>query len=171
MKTLIVYYSMSGNCEHVADILAEKLGADTLRVEPEKAFPDSGLKKFLYGGKSAMMGEMPPLVPYETDLAAYDRVIIGFPVWASRPAPPMRTFIRDNLDALKSKRLAVFACQSGNGAKKAIAKLEAQLNIEAFDAELILIDPKARPNGANDTLIEGFCRLLEATESNDEANG
>ena len=162
MKTLIVYYSMSGNCEHVAGVLAEKLGADTLHIESEKAFPDSGFKKFFYGGKSAVMGEMPPLLPYDTDLSAYDRVIIGFPVWASRPAPPLRTFIRDNLDALKTKRLAVFACQSGNGAKKAIAKLEAQLDIEAFDAELILIDPKARPNGANDTLIEGFCRLLEA---------
>ncbi|MBO5076654.1 MAG: flavodoxin [Clostridia bacterium] len=171
MKTLIVYYSMSGNCEYVAGVLAEKLGAVILRIEPEKAFPDSGFKKFFYGGKSAVMGEMPPLLPYDTELSAYDRVIVGFPVWASRPAPPVRTFIRDNLDALKTKRLAVYACQSGNGAKKAIAKLEAQLNIEAFDAELILIDPKARPNGANDTLIEGFCRLLEATESNDEANG
>ena len=45
MKTAIVYYSMSGNCEFAAKKIADITGADLIRIEPEKAYPDSGFKK------------------------------------------------------------------------------------------------------------------------------
>ena len=93
MKTAIVYYSMSGNTKYVADKIAEKLGADIIRIEPVKAYPDEGAKKFIWGGKSAVMGEKPVLQPYEFSLEKYDRIILGTPVWASTFTPPVRTFI------------------------------------------------------------------------------
>ena len=49
------------------------------------------------------MGERPALEPYDVDLTAYDRVVLGFPVWASNFTPPLRTFIRENLEALKQR--------------------------------------------------------------------
>ena len=164
LKTLIVYYSMSGNCEFAANSIAEKLGADILRIEPEKAYPDSGFKKFLYGGRSAVMGEMPPLVPYKFEPEQYGRVILGFPVWAANPAPPMRTFIRDNLEALKAKRLAVFACQGGSGANKAFSKLKKKFGLTDFEAELVLIDPKSDPKPGNAELIGRFCLALSSDD-------
>ena len=65
MGTVIVYYSMLGNCEMVAEKIAEKLDADIIRIEPDKSYPDKGAKKFLWGGKSAVMGERPALKPYK----------------------------------------------------------------------------------------------------------
>ena len=65
MSTAIVYYSMLGNSEMIAEKMALKLGADVIRIEPDKAYPDKGAKKFLWGGKSAVMGERPVLKPYE----------------------------------------------------------------------------------------------------------
>ena len=47
MKTAIVYYSMSGNTKYAADKIAEKIEADIIRIEPEKAYPDKGAKKFI----------------------------------------------------------------------------------------------------------------------------
>ena len=82
MKALIVYYSMSGNTEYAAGRIAGRLGADLLRLEPEKAYPDSGFRKFFRGGKSAVMAEKPRLRPYQFDAGAYDTIIFGFPVWA-----------------------------------------------------------------------------------------
>ena len=156
MKSAIVYYSMLGNCEMVAGKIAENIDADIIRIEPEKAYPDSGAKKFIWGGKSAVMGEAPKLKPYEFDASKYDRVIIGFPVWASNMAPPIRTFVKENLDSIKDKKIAVFACQGGNGAEKAFEKLKTLLGIEAFEAKLILIDPKTRVNSENDEKIKAF---------------
>ena len=160
MKTAIVYFSLNGNTESVANAVAAKLGADVIRLTPKKAFPDSGFKKFLWGGKSAVMKEKPDLEPYEFDAAKYDRVIIGTPVWASRFTPPVRSFVSDNAEALKGKRFAVFFCFSGGGADKATARLKELLGVDAFDAELVLIDPKDKPCDENDEKIAAFCEKL-----------
>ena len=63
MKTLIVYYSMGGNTEYAAKEIADRLGADLLRIEPVKAYPDKGFKKFFWGGKASVMAEQPALQP------------------------------------------------------------------------------------------------------------
>ena len=143
MKTIIVYYSLEGNTEYAAEKIAGAIGADLLRIYPQKAYPTGKVKKFLWGGKSAVMAETPALEEYSFDADAYDRVIFGSPVWASNIAPPLRTFIKEN--DLAGKRVCAFACQSGNGAEKAFRKLGECIGIEAFEATLILIDPKARP--------------------------
>ena len=163
MKTIIVYYSLEGNTAYAAEKIAGLLGADVLQIRPKKAFPRKGFKKFLWGGKSAVMAETPDLEPYVFDAAAYDRVIIGFPVWAGNITPPIRTFVREN--DLKGKRIAAFACQSGSGAEKAFRKLKACLGTEHLEAELILIDPKARPSENNEQKIRAFCAGLETEQT------
>ena len=158
MKTLIVYYSLEGNTQYTAERIAAAIGAETLRLAPEKAYPDSGFKKFFWGGKSAVMAEKPKLQPYEFDPAAWERIIIGFPVWAGNVTPPIRTFIKEN--DLRGKRIAAFACQSGAGAEKAFAKLKAALGVSALEAEMVLIDPKTKPSEANEQKIAAFCAGL-----------
>ena len=159
MKTIIVYYSLEGNTAFAAQKMAMALGADTLRIEPVKTYPSSGFRKFFWGGKSAVMAETPKLQPYDFDATAYDRVIFGFPVWASNVTPPIRTFIKEN--DLSRKRIAAFACQSGAGAEKAFAKLKAALGIEKLEAELVLIDPKEKPSVDNEQKIKAFCEGLK----------
>ena len=159
MATLIVYYSLEGNTDLVARRIASECGFDTLRLKPVKSYPDSGLRKFIWGGKSAVMAETPALEPYEFDAAAYDRIVFGFPVWAGNVTPPIRTFIRDN--DLTGKRIAAFACQSGSGAEKAFRRLKAALGIEALEAETVLIDPKTKPSAENDRKVEEFCTRLK----------
>ena len=158
MKTLIVYYSLEGNTDYAAQKIAAALGADTLSLEPEKAYPDSGFRKFFWGGKSAVMAETPKLRPYAFDPADWDRVVFGFPVWASNVTPPIRSFIREN--ELRGKRIAAFACESGAGAEKAFGKLKAALGIETLEAELVLIDPKVRPSEENERKLQDFCAAL-----------
>ena len=159
MKTIIVYYSLEGNTAYAAEKIAADLGADLLRIEPVKTYPSSGFRKFFWGGKSAVMAETPKLQPYDFDADAYDRIIFGFPVWASNVTPPIRTFIKEN--NLAGKRIAAFACQSGAGAEKAFAKLKAALGIEKLEAELVLIDPKKKPSVGNEQKIKVFCEELK----------
>ena len=158
MKTLIVYYSLEGNTEYAAKKIADTCGFDTLRLVPVKKYPNSGFKKFFWGGKSAVMAETPELEPYTFDAASYDRIIFGFPVWAGNVTPPIRTFVKDN--DLKGKRIAAFACQSGSGAEKAFGKLKSCLKTDKLEAELILIDPKNKPSAEKEANIRAFCDRL-----------
>ncbi len=162
MKTLIVYFSLEGNTEYAAGKIAEKLSADMLRLIPVKKMATAGFSKFFWNGKSAVMAEKPELEPYDVDLSAYDRIIFGFPVWAGTFTPPLRTFIQDNIEALKGKHISAFACQSGAGAEKALAKMAMCLGIPGFEHVLILIDPLAKKSQENGLKIHTFCnKLLE----------
>lgn len=164
MKTAIVYYSMSGNTKYTAKKIAAGIKTsgevDIIRIEPKKAYPDKGAKKFLWGGKSAVMGETPALQPYEFNIEEYDRIILGTPVWASTFAPPLRTFINENRN-IKEKKIAVFTCFSGGGADKAIDKMKKYIGIEKFEAELILTDPKDNIKAEDDERIAEFCSMLK----------
>ena len=157
--TLIVYYSLEGNTDFAAKEIAKVLGYETLRIEPVKKYPEKGPLKFLVGGKGACLAETPRLKPYVFDVNEYARIIFGFPVWAGNITPPIRTFIKEN--DLQGKKIAAFACQGGAGAEKAFGKLKEALGIGKLEAELILNDPKARPNEGNEKKILDFCDSIK----------
>ena len=160
MKDLIVFYSLEGNTGYVAEKLRDRLDADVLVLVPKRAYSDKGFTKFLWGGKSAIMGEKPELEDYEADLSKYGRIIFGFPVWASNFTPPLRTFIEDNREGLAGKRFAAFACQAGSGAEKALIKLEKYLQETAFEQTAVFIDPKAKQSAEKDRQIDEFADAL-----------
>lgn len=160
-KGAIIYYSMSGNAEYIANSIASILDVDLIRVFPKKEYPNSGFKKFFWGGKSAVMGETPELEDYEFDETKYDYIIIGTPVWASSFTPPIRTFIKDNKEKLKGKEISAFVTYSGGGAEKAIEKMRSYLEIESFKAKLILIDPKNKTLDENTQKINEFCSKIQ----------
>ena len=160
MKDLIVYYSLEGNTEYVVEKIKSRTGADTLCLVPKKAYRDKGFAKFLLGGMSAVRADKPELEDYEVNLAEYERVIFGFPVWASNFTPPLRTFVRENADALEGKRFTAFACQSGAGAEKAFGKLAKELGIPGFEMTAVFIDPRTKASAEKDAQIEEFCEAL-----------
>ena len=157
MRSIIVYYSLEGNTEYVANIIKEGTDADILRLEVKKEYPKGGLKKFLWGGKSAVMAETPDLQPYDFNADDYDTVIFGFPVWAGTITPPIRSFVKEN--DLSGKHISAFACQAGSGGEKAFARLEELLNTR-LENKLILNDPKSRPSTENEKAIKEFAEKL-----------
>ena len=161
MRVAIVYYSQSGNADFVANEIAKHLDADIVRIEPEKAYPDKGFKKFFWGGKSAVMGESPKLVPYEFDANKYDKVILGYPVWASTFAPPIRSFVEQNHNALADKNVFAFATSSGGNAEKSFVKLAALLKKDKIFPTLSLIDPLVKPSDDKLAAIEAFCLQIK----------
>lgn len=160
MKSLVVYFSLEGNTELIADKISERKGADLLRLVPKKAYKSKGVAKFLWGGKSAIMAEKPELEEYSINLSAYACIIFGSPIWASTFTPPLRTFIENHRDELKGKVFAAFVCQAGSGAEKALTKLAKALEIEAFAATAIFIDPKSKPEEEVAAGVDEFCSKL-----------
>ena len=102
-----------------AELIVDEMLAicsDIDRWREKKAYHDKGFAKFFWGGKSAVMAEKPELEEVSVDLSGYDRIIFGFPVWASNFTPPLRTFIEEHSDELRDKKFSAFVCQSGSGA-------------------------------------------------------
>ena len=161
MKTVIVYYSLEGFTKKWAEEISKQTGSDLLALHPVKAYPDSGAKKFLWGGKSALMGDKPKLQPYVFNADKYDRVIFAYPVWASSLTPPIRSFIHENRESLNGRSIAAVVCFAGGGADKALLKLKQLLGIESLEAELVLVDPKDKPTEDNEKKIKEFCEKLK----------
>lgn len=158
MKTLIVYYSLEGFTKSWAEKISEKTGADLLALHPVKEYPSSGAKKFLWGGKSAIMGDKPKLQPYTFDPGKYERIVFAYPVWASSVTPPIRSFVEENRDALSGKKFGAIVTYMGSGAQKSIKKLSKLLGAEP-QPQLILIDSAAKKT-ENEQLAENFARQI-----------
>ncbi len=93
-----------------------------------------------------------------------EEIIIGFPVWAANIAPPIRTFVYENKELLKGKRISAFACQGGSGAEKAFGKLRSLLEIDDFFSTAVFIDPKDRQSEGNKVRLDTFIKKLKEND-------
>ena len=115
MKKLIVFYSLEGNTKFIAQNLAKEIGADILELKPEKEIPKIEPLKHFWGGKEVVMKETPKLKKYDINLADYDTLIIGTPVWSFNFSPPIRTFLKEN--KIKNKKIILFCTSEGSKGK------------------------------------------------------
>jgi flavodoxin len=100
MKTLVVYYSRSGNTEKAALEKAEEIGADFLQIDTiEDVFGPQG---FMKAGKMTVLGREMILMPYEKDIKEYDRFILCSPIWAGKVSLPMKKFAETEKDNINS---------------------------------------------------------------------
>ena len=167
VKTVIVCYSLTGNTAWAARCIAKTLDAEVLELRPCKAYPDRGVKKFLWGGKSAMMSEQPALEPYAFDAGRFDCVVLATPLWAGRIAPPLRSFLAEHGGELSDKRLGAVVCCSGGRDTKAFAQIREFTRREDL-VTLRLVDPKDRPKPGNEVQIDAFCRALTGEDVDKE---
>jgi len=113
MKTLITYYSFSGNTDKVANIFADILRKKG-EVVLQRLKPADEIKKFALQCKAAFMSERVVLKgDVQFDIGQYDLLLIGSPVWAFSPAPSINTYL-DKLSGSNGKRAIIFLT-SGSG--------------------------------------------------------
>jgi len=125
MRTAVVYYTLSGNCELVAREIKAKMDADLIRLHTKDEKKRGKIGSMFWGVGMVFSRKKPPLKPYSFDASAYDLIIIGAPVWAGSPAPPVETFISET--GLKGKKIALFVCHAG-GRGNSLGKLKALLD-------------------------------------------
>ena len=138
MKTAVVYYSLDGNCAFAAKELIALLDADLIRLHTVDEKHRKGLGKFFWCCKLMMSKKNPPLKPYSFNQAAYDVIILGAPVWAASPAPPIRSFLSEA--GISGKKTALFVTHAG-GMGKALEEFRALLTGNEIIAEADFIAP------------------------------
>jgi flavodoxin len=125
-KVLVVYYSLDGATEMIAQKLALTLEADVAAIKPVKDFNPKSLIKYLMGGYQVIRKQKPQLNKLNLDFKKYDLILIGTPVWAGSFTPAIRTLIDSNL--FNNKKVYFFFTHGGGNnhvledAKKIIEK-------------------------------------------------
>lgn len=143
MKTLILYYSLNGNTNLIAETIKSELAesADIVQIKSKKDYPTTKLKSYFWGGKSVLFKEKPDIYPLSIDFEKYNKIIIGTPIWVGTYAPPFNTFLNQYKDKIKNKKIALFCCHGGGGNGKCFANFKNELSSNEFIGEIEFKDP------------------------------
>jgi flavodoxin len=124
MKALVVYYSLTGKTKLVSQVIAEALNATLLEIKetkPRKLWPFV----YLTGGFAAITNRGTKINPIDVDLKQHGTIFIGSPIWASRPAPAINSFIyKTNFEG---RSIIPFFTMGGNNSEKALANITAKI--------------------------------------------
>ena len=156
MKSLVVYYSRTGNTRYVAQTIAAQIGADAEEVIDLKK--RSGIFGYLSGGKDARQGKETEISPLTKTLANYDLIVVGSPIWAGKPTPAIVTYLKKN--DLSGKKVAVFFTQGGKK-PQGVEEIKALIPNSTFAGELALTNPSRNKAETEQRIIE-WCKTFTA---------
>lgn len=118
-KTLVVYYSASGNTERVANAIAASANADLFELVPVEPYTSDDLNWTNPDSRVSVEHDDPEQRYVELTVTtvenwdAYDTVFIGFPIWWGIAAWPVNEFIANN--DFTGKKVIPFATSSSSG--------------------------------------------------------
>jgi flavodoxin len=124
VKTLVVYYSRTGKTRFVAEKVASELKADIEEVVDLRN--RSGRFGFLKAGYDATRGNETEIGETKKSPSDFDLIVVGTPVWNSRPSSAISTYLKRNDFA--GKKVAVFFTNEGMGEEKAVDRTKALIS-------------------------------------------
>lgn len=146
-KRLVAYFSASGKTAKVAAELAKAADADIYEIRPAVPYTRADLNWMDKKSRSSVEmrdnSSRPALADTDADIAAYDTIFVGFPIWWY-VAP---TIINSFLEAydFSGKKIVLFATSGGSGFGKAVAGLQSSApSAEIVEGSLL----NGRPDAA-----------------------
>lgn len=124
MKSLVVYYSLTGKTRLVAQTIAEALNGTLVEIKETKPRKPGPLV-YLTGTFSALTNRKSKINPLNIDLTQCDRIFIGSPIWGSRPTPAVNSFIYQT--NFGGRSVIPFFTMNGENAKSAVANITAKI--------------------------------------------
>ena len=128
-KTLIVYYSFTGNCEAIVNTLASQITADQLEIEPAEKGLDYAANNYALG--SALIAAIrqnpndassyPAIDPVEMSLDNYQNIIIVTPLWWSNMAAIMQSYLFQYGSQMTGKTVGLIVSSYSSGISSVVA--------------------------------------------------
>ncbi len=156
-KSIVVYYSKTGeqygvgtitegNTAKVAKEIASQTGADILELKTVKKYPEGYKATTEEARKEARANERPALAVEIPDMAQYDTVFIGYPIWWGDAPMCVYTFL-DSVD-LSGKIIRPFCTHEGSGAAGTQGKLKKAEPNATVESVLAIRGTTAQNNAA-----------------------
>lgn len=148
MKSLVAYYSRTNITKKLAEDIARQTNADIEEIEPKKV-NYQGKLGYVRGGKDAMSAKIIELKDLKYDPSEYDMVYLGAPVWASRAANPLISYLKQNEG--KFDNVKFFMTAGSSGFESSFKQME-EFSVPPVDT-LALTTKQVKKN---DYTLEGF---------------
>jgi flavodoxin len=81
-RSLVAYYSRTGHTRQAARVIAQAVGADLFEIVPAVPYPTSYQDTVDLNSRQRAAGEFPGVAQLIPDLAQFDTVFLGYPIWA-----------------------------------------------------------------------------------------
>jgi flavodoxin len=131
-KTLVLYYSQTGNTRAVAEEFANRLGADIDEIVAVNPYDPDFQATIARCMQEREAGVTPEIQPLKVDVNSYDVIFLGYPVWFGTYAPPVITWL-NGVD-LSGKKIVPFCTFGSGGLESSVAELrKCQPNAQVLD--------------------------------------
>lgn len=130
-RTLVVYFSETGNTQKLAKEISDQVGGDFKRIETVVPYP-SGSELFDYTEAERDNDERPELKELDMNKEDYDTIFVGYPIWWYTLPMPLYTFF-DEYD-FSGKTIIPFNTHNGSGDGGTYS------SIQQFEPEATVLD-------------------------------
>ena len=139
-KKLVAYFSASGTTKKTAELLAEAAGADLYEITPKVAYTKADLNWMDKKSRSSVeMNDKkfrPEIEDKDANIAEYDEIILGFPIWWYVAPTIVNTFL-ENFD-FSGKKVVLFATSGGSGFGNTVKELQPSApNTEIVEGKIL----------------------------------
>ena len=170
-RTLVAYYSYTGNVRAIVGQITEQIAADVVEIQPA----EEGLKYEAdnYAIGSALISAIrenpdkadsyPEIKPLSVDFSRYDNVIVATPLWWSQMAAPMQTFLFANANSLVGKNIALVVSSASSGISKVVDDAKRLIPNVKFTTDALWINNSNR--GKSSELVAEWVGNLNFTSN------
>lgn len=139
-KKLVAYFSASGTTKKTAKLLAEAAGADLYEITPKVAYTKADLNWMDKKSRSSVeMNDKkfrPEIEDKDANIAEYDEIILGFPIWWYVAPTIVNTFL-EKFD-FSGKKVVLFATSGGSGFGNTVKELQPSApNTEIVEGKIL----------------------------------
>lgn len=134
MKSLVIYYSRSGNTRIIAEKITQQIGGDIEEIVDKKR--RNGSFGFVLSGYDATRGRTTEIAEMKKSPKDYDLIVVGTPMWNKRITPAVRTYLKNN--DLSEKRVALFCTNLKSQPEQVFKTLKELMPESNFIGELTI---------------------------------
>ncbi|MCC0808043.1 flavodoxin [Methylobacterium sp. W2] len=122
-RVLVAFFTRSGNTKVIAGTVQRDLKADLFEIRPAQPYPEDYEETVAQAQRETERRYEPPLAATVPDIAAYDTVFLGLPIWGTTAPPVIRSFLRSH--DLKGRTLRPIITHGGYGLGDSMAVIRA----------------------------------------------
>ena len=161
-KTLVVYYSYTGNCKAITNALANQITADVLEIEPAEKGLRYEVNNYALGTQllNAIKANpndassYPAIDPVSVSLSDYQNIIIVTPLWWSQMAALMQTFLFNYGTQMAGKNIGLIVSSASSGISGVVADCKRLVPGGKYFSQNLWINHSNHSNRA--TLIQNW---------------
>ena len=150
-KTLVVYFSVTGNTKPLAENVAKLLDADLYELVPEDPYTDADIAYYTNSradkenedpdARPAIAGTLP-------DVSGYDTVVLAHPIWYGQAPKILYTFL-DQVD-LSGKTVTTFCTSASSPLGTSAA------NLQKLEPDAVWLASRRFPAGAGEENLKAW---------------